>query len=187
MQPFVGRPAHRAARSGSAHLWGKLGQQLRSRILQNSRPASLLRCCNDAALADDLCQQAFLQAWQTIAQLRQSSRFGPWLKRLAVNTWLQTVRRKDPLRNAADESRGDSGRRDDTAVGMDLDQALATLREPVRLCVVMAYHEGMTHDEISDFTGLPVGTVKSHIRRGSEQLRECLTAYRAAPREETTT
>jgi RNA polymerase sigma-70 factor (ECF subfamily) len=68
---------------------------------------------------------------------------------------------------------------------MDLDRALAILKENVRLCIVLSYHEGMTHDEISDFTGIPVGTVKSHIRRGSERLRELLAAYTDAPREET--
>jgi RNA polymerase sigma factor (sigma-70 family) len=145
----------------------------------------LLRCCNDASLADDLAQQAFLQAWTTIAQLRKASRFGPWLKRLAINTWLQHVRRNDPLRNADEEPDAASEGDDTTGVAMDLDHALAMLKDRVRLCIVLSYHEGMTHDEISDFTGMPVGTVKSHIRRGSERLRELLAAYTDAPREET--
>jgi RNA polymerase sigma-70 factor (ECF subfamily) len=147
----------------------------------------LLRCCNDATLADDLAQVAFLQAWNTIGQLRQASRFGPWLKRLTINTWLQHIRRNDPLRHADEEADVASGAEDATGMGMDLDEALATLKEPVRLCIVLSYHEGMTHDEIAEFTGLPGGTVKSHIRRGTKRLRQLLAAYADAPREEHST
>lgn len=139
--------------------------------------ALMLRCCNSHALADDLAQQAFMQAWQTIGQLRQASRFGPWLKRLAVNTWLQHVRKNDPLRGAGDETDTGTAREGTAGIAMDLDRALATLKEPVRLCIVLSYHEGMTHDEIADFTGLPVGTVKSHIRRGTKRLQEALKEY----------
>ncbi len=141
--------------------------------------ALMLRCCNNHALAEDLAQQAFVQAWQTIGQLRQASRFGPWLKRLAVNTWLQHVRKNDPLREASDETDTGEAKEDSAGISMDLDRALATLKEPVRLCIVLSYHEGMTHDEIADFTGLPVGTVKSHIRRGTQRLQEELKEYLA--------
>jgi RNA polymerase sigma-70 factor (ECF subfamily) len=139
--------------------------------------ALMLRCCNHHALADDLSQQAFVQAWQSIGQLRLASRFGPWLKRLAVNTWLQHVRKNDPLRDADDETDAESSKEDTAGISMDLDRALATLKEPVRLCIVLSYHEGMTHDEIADFTNLPAGTVKSHIRRGTKRLQEALKEY----------
>jgi RNA polymerase sigma factor (sigma-70 family) len=147
----------------------------------------LLRCCNDATLADDLAQVAFVQAWNTITQLRSAARFGPWLKRLTINTWLQHIRRKDPLRHADEDTDAASSNEDATGLGMDLDQALAKLKEPVRLCVVLSYHEGLTHDQISEFTGLPAGTVKSHIRRGTKRLRELLAAYNDGPREEHST
>jgi RNA polymerase sigma-70 factor (ECF subfamily) len=141
--------------------------------------ALMLRCCNDRTLAEDLAQQAFVQAWQTIGQLRRASRFGPWLKRLAVNTWLQHVRKNDPLRETSDKTDAGETKEDTASISMDLDRALATLKEPVRLCIVLSYHEGMTHDEIADFTGLPVGTVKSHIRRGTKRLQEELKEYLA--------
>ena len=144
----------------------------------------LLRCCNNAALADDLAQQAFLQAWKSIAQLRKSSHFGPWMKRLAINTWLQHLRQNDPLRDAAEEPQTGAAAADATALGMDLDQALAELKDHVRLCIVLSYHEGMTHDEIAGFTGMPAGTVKSHIRRGTQKLQGMLAAYGGAPAEE---
>lgn len=147
----------------------------------------LLRCCADPALADDLAQQAFMQAWKTIGQLRKANHFGPWLKRLAINTWLQHLRRKDPLRHADEEPEVSTGGAETATIAMDLDQALGALRDHVRLCIVLSYNEGMTHEEISDFTGLPVGTVKSHIRRGTQKLQEALAAYGNVPREEDST
>jgi RNA polymerase sigma-70 factor (ECF subfamily) len=137
----------------------------------------MLRCCNDATLADDLAQQAFMQAWRTIPQLRQVSRFGPWLKRLAINEWLQFVRKRDPLQHA-DEVEMPAAESGKPSVGMDLDAALATLKDHVRLCIVLSYHEGMTHEEIANFTGIALGTVKSHIRRGTQRLQELLASYK---------
>ena len=143
----------------------------------------LLRCCNNAALADDLAQHTFLQAWRTIHQLRHSGRFAAWLKRLAINTWLQHARRNDPLERAEDVEIQTSGS-DSASIAMDLDRALATLKDPVRLCIVLSYHEGNTHDEIAEFTGMSLGTVKSHIRRGTQRLQSILAAYQGRPTEE---
>jgi DNA-directed RNA polymerase specialized sigma24 family protein len=55
--------------------------------------------------------------------------------------------------------------------------AQRTLSPSVRLCVVLAYHEGMSHGEIASLTQIPLGTVKSHIARGAARLRELLAAY----------
>jgi RNA polymerase sigma-70 factor (ECF subfamily) len=60
---------------------------------------------------------------------------------------------------------------------LDLDAALAMLPPDARLCVVLAYSEGMSHAEISGSTGMPLGTVKSHVTRGAARLRELLHAY----------
>lgn len=136
------------------------------------------RCSGDATLADDLAQQVFLLAWRKIGYLREPTSFGAWLKRLAISTWLQHVRKNDSL-HAADDI-------DDTALsenashglGMDLDRALATLSHPVRLCIVLSYHEGMTNNEIAALADLPLGTVKSHIRRGTQRLQQILSAYK---------
>ena len=141
----------------------------------------LRRCCGDASLADDLAQQVFLQAWRKLPHLRRPDRFGPWLRRLAINTWLQHRRAKDALRDA--DAVDDNAPAPPAAPGVavDLDRALAALPDPVRLCVVLSYRDGLTHGEIADAAGLPLGTVKSHIRRGTQRLRQLLSAYREAP------
>ena len=57
---------------------------------------------------------------------------------------------------------------------LDLAGALAALSHGARLCVVLAYRDGYTHEEIAELTGLPPGTVKSHISRGAARLRSLL-------------
>ncbi|MCY6381971.1 RNA polymerase sigma factor [Hoeflea prorocentri] len=135
------------------------------------------RLCGDPALADDLAQQAFLEAWRHMGKLRQPGSFGAWLKRLAVNVWLQHCRRRDPLKNAGDPDEIAGQAEHSADLAYDLDRALAGLSEPVRLCIVLSYSEGMSHAEIAELTGLPAGTVKSHIRRGAQRLKKALSAY----------
>ena len=136
------------------------------------------RCCGDHALADDLAQQAFLQAWRSVAHLQRPGRFGPWLKRLAINMWLQHLRKKDPLRNTEEHDNTRQPHRDVTSVAIDLDRALAELPDHVRLCIVLSYHEGMTHEEVSEMTSIPLGTVKSRIRLGLSKMRTLLSDHR---------
>lgn len=139
------------------------------------------RCSGDITLADDLAQQVFLQAWRDISKLKDPKRFGGWLKRLAINVWMQHLRKQDVLMNAADAEDAQEPIDRQPGVAMDLDRALSTLSIPVRSCVVMAYHEGLSHAEITELTKLPVGTVKSHIRRGSKRLQELLSDYQETP------
>ena len=145
----------------------------------------LRRLSRDPALADDLAQQVFLKAWRSLPQLKSVAAFGGWLRRLAINTWLAEVRASGPAKAA-----GDPESLADTPVSMaaaaeqlDLDRALAQLSHPERLCVVLAYNEGMSHCEISAATALPLGTVKSHVRRGSQRLRTLLSAYEPPEKE----
>ena len=168
------------ARAGNRDAFAEIVRRRQSWIRNLMR-----RCCRDASLADDLSQQAFMQAWQSIRQLQDADRFPAWLKRLAINVWLQHKRRRDPLREADPQDPGDAAVEEQPGIAMDLDRALATLAEDVRLCIVLSYYERLTHDEIAEFTGLPLGTVKSHIRRGTEKLQQELAAY-LEPHEEPT-
>jgi RNA polymerase sigma-70 factor (ECF subfamily) len=148
---------------------------------QSSIRGLMRRCCGENSLADDLAQQVFLRVWLKIHTLREAKAFGSWLKRLAVTIWLQYLRKNDALRGA-DELTGIEHAQDETiGEGMDLDQALQTLPNPVRLCIILSYQEGMSHREIAELTGIPLGTAKSHINRGTQRLRQILSAYKDKP------
>ena len=135
------------------------------------------RFASDPTLADDLSQRAFLKAFRNIRSLKDPLAFAAWLKKIAVNEWISHQRRS-AREWSVDYVEGDLPAPETTpAIGLDLDAALATLPDPVRLCIVLSYHERLSHSEIAELTGLAAGTVKSHIRRGSQRLRELLSAY----------
>jgi RNA polymerase sigma factor (sigma-70 family) len=136
----------------------------------------LRRLSRDSSLADDLAQDAFLQAWRQLARLRAHGAFGGWLRQIAITTWLQHARKSELLLELQNDIASDSPSAA-VSVALDLDSALARLAPNARLCVVLSYHEEMSHAEIAAATGLPLGTIKSHILRGGTQLRELLNVY----------
>jgi len=133
----------------------------------------LRRFCRNHALADDLAQQVLIQAWRSLRNLKSVAAFGAWLRQLAINAWLGHLRAAPPQEQPAVEAT----HAPTLGEALDLDWALAHLARDERLCIVLAYNEGMSHGEISAATHLPLGTVKSHIKRGSERLRTLLDAY----------
>ncbi len=138
----------------------------------------LRRLSHDRTLADDLAQQVLLQAWDALPNLHAGQALPAWLKSIAVHTWLKHLRRKDPLFSLArDAAVPEDAVENTSGIVLDLDRALAQLGEAVRLCVVLSYQEGLSHGAIARITGLPLGTIKSHISRGSAQLRAYLSAY----------
>lgn len=161
------------ARTGDRNAFAELVKRRQSSVRNLMR-----RCCGDTTLADDLSQKVFLRLWTKIHTLKQVEAFGAWLKRLAISIWLQYLRKNDALRGASEFAEVERTHSDAVGEGMDLDHALAALSYPARLCVVLSYQEGMSHREIAALVDLPLGTVKSHIKRGAEQLRQLLSAYR---------
>jgi len=167
------------ARTGDRNAFEELVRRRQSPIRNLMR-----RFCNNDSLADDLAQQVFLQVWLKIRTLRRAKAFPAWLKRLAVTVWLQHLRKNDVLHNAGELTDVELTESETHGVGMDLDQALGTLPYTARLCVVLSYHEGMSHREIAKLMSLPVGTVKSHINRGAQRLQQVLSAYQDNTEEE---
>ena len=161
------------ARDGNRDAFEELLRRRQSSIRNLMR-----RCCRDTILADDLAQQVFLKLWLNIRSLRRVDAFGGWLKQLAVSVWLQHLRKHDALRGADELADDVRPQHDASGESMDLGSALATLTESVRLCIVLFYQEGMSHRQIAKATELPLGTVKSHINRGTQRLQQVLSAYR---------
>jgi len=138
------------------------------------------RLCGDRAFAEDLAQQAFVQARRQLGRLRSPGAFGSWLRAIAVNVWLQEARRA-PARleipNAEPPEPDAEGLQpaDLAAARLDLSRALLRLKPSERVCLVLAYAEGLSHGEIAEATGWPLGTVKSNVARGAGRLRAWLS------------
>ena len=159
------------AMNGDDAAYGELARRRQDAIRNLLR-----RLTRDGSLADDLAQQTFVHGWQSIRHLKSPGAFGGWLRKLAVNFWLQHAR-SSRQEVALDEDLRAEHPLSTLSQQLDLDAALAQLPRDVRLCIVLAYNEGMSHGEISQTTSIPLGTVKSHITRGSARLRELLHAY----------
>ncbi len=160
------------ARAGDGEAFAELVRRYQSGIRNFLR-----RCSRDVTLADDLAQQTFLSAWTGIRGLKDARAFGGWLKRIAVSVWLQHLRKNDVLFQSDDLPEDTRAMATTPEAAMDLDAALTTLHEPVRLSIILSYQEGMSHGEIAATTGIPLGTVKSHIRRGTARLKSILQDY----------
>jgi RNA polymerase sigma-70 factor, ECF subfamily len=159
------------AMNGDDAAYGELVRRRQSAVRNLLR-----RLSRDPFLADDIAQQTFVQGWQSIRSLKSPAAFTGWLRKLAVNFWLQHVRGRKQEVPLDDDFRSEPSV-SAVAQQLDLDAALARLPADVRLCIVLSYSEGLSHGEISQTTSIALGTVKSHITRGSARLRELLHAY----------
>ena len=142
-----------------------------------------LRITRQAPLAADATQDAFVQIWQ------QAHRFDPargtpeaWLIGIVRYRALDIVRRRSrEVPGYEPEEREDASpdalaRLVSTAEGAALHRCLAALEADRRRLVVMAFVDGLSHSELADRLGVPLGTVKSWIRRSLLSLRECLAS-----------
>lgn len=166
------------ARSGDGQAFEELVRRNQGAVRRLMR-----QLCGDWAAADDFAQEAFVQAWRKLHGLRAPGAFGGWLRRIAVNVFLQHLRREDLLVQDPRETASlPATEKKDPTVKMDMERALARLRPGERLCVVLSHGQGLSHGQICSATGLPLGTVKSHIARGCARLRLYLADYEVGVR-----
>jgi len=167
------------ARRGERRAFARLVEAHQSRVrLQLRRLAH-----GDAALADDLAQETFVQAWLHLADFRGDARLATWLHRIALTRFLQHARRPQlPVQWRDDEGAGDAtdaghDPRPAEGLGHDVERALQALTEIQRLAVVHCFHLDLSHAEAAQVLGLPLGTLKSHLDRAKTRLRELLQAW----------
>ena len=136
------------------------------------------------AEADDVAQDAFLSAFESVSEFRGEGAFAGWVKRIAARLYLRRMRReKRQALLAADSAAHELPPSvSDTATRLSLDQALNDLPPAERMAVTLCYGAGLSHTEAAEALNLPLGTVKSHVKRGLEKLRTRLaTSDRVAP------
>jgi RNA polymerase sigma-70 factor (ECF subfamily) len=143
-----------------------------------------MRITRDPALAADATHDAFVQVWQ------QASRFDPnlgeaasWLISLARYRALDLVRRRgrevlghEPETEEADQGPDPLSALLTSADGGALHRCLLTLTEERRRLVILAFVEGYSHSQLATRLTVPIGTVKSWIRRSLIGLKECLAS-----------
>lgn len=153
-----------------------------------------LRMTNNAAEAEDLTQDAFLQVFRKISSFRGDSAFSTWLHRIAVNTVLMHFRKKslaqvsldEPYSNSdGDKVRREYGTRDERLAGcvdrVALASAIQELPHGYRTIFLLHEVEGYEHQEIAEILGCSVGNSKSQLHKAKLRIRELL-AHAPEPR-----
>ena len=124
--------------------------------------------------ADDAAQETFISAFEHIDTFRADGALLSWLKMIATRKFLRLVKKSSRYLWVDDMSAYENDQIEHKTTHIeakDLDEALKRLSLIERTCVTMNFAQGLTHQMIADETGMPLGTVKSNVRRGLERLR----------------
>ena len=172
----------RRAQDGDADAFASLFHAHKARIY-----SVCLRMTNNAAEAEDLTQDAFLQVFRKIATFRGDSAFSTWLHRIAVNTVLMHFRKKSLTQVSLDEPYSNSdgakirreyGAQDNCLTGcvdrVALNNAIKDLPQGYRTIFVLHEIEGYEHQEIAEMLGCSVGNSKSQLHKAKLRIREIL-------------
>lgn len=139
----------------------------------------------DAALAEDIAQDAFIRAYQGLGRFRGDADLGSWFYRIVVNEALRYHRRertrKRVLAFIGSEPGLDTEARSDPPLQRRMKEALDALPAGERSAVVLVHLEQFTVAETAGLLGKRPGTVKSQLHRGLRKLRASLADVWEAP------
>ena len=122
------------------------------------------------------------QPSEAVADFRGEGTFAGWVKKIAARTYVRRLNKERRLRLLLEDSQEDEAvRAPDHGSRLDLDDAMKGLAEAERICVTFCYGAGLSHAEAAEALNLPLGTVKSHVKRGLVKLRARLAPEAGTP------
>jgi len=139
--------------------------------------AVALRVLGDAAAAEDILQEVFLQLWRNPAAFDAArGNLGSWLAVITRNRAIDALRRRKPETDIEDVvvsvAPDFAAEADRSRAAEKVRSLLGAMSSPQRSALEMAYFQGMSHSEIAARTGEPLGTIKTRIRAGLLVLRK---------------
>ena len=164
-----------SALGGSQRAYAKLMSVHKVRVYN-----LILRMVRNEEDAADLTQETFIKAFRSLANFNPDFAFKSWILKIASNTCLDFLRKTRPVTVSTDEvviaeSMADPAQElVNRRRSLSIEQAIQALPENLRAAVVLRHQEGMSYEEISRILDVPMGTVKTWIRRGREILRSRL-------------
>ena len=154
----------------------------------------IYRMVRDRALAEDLCQEAFVRAFKAIRSYNPAYKFSSWLFKIANNLTIDHLRRKRldtvSIDGAPDAVTPDEQARtsltlkstheapdayvENLELGSAIEAAISALRPEYRSVTLLRHVEGYSYQEIADILEIPLGTVKTYIHRARLELKQAL-------------
>jgi len=146
----------------------------------------LIGMVHDESVAEELLQETFWQVWQKADQYNVKGAASAWLHRIARNKALDQLRRqktRSPVLSNDIETYEWAFRQHQPSAESEFEQrwtrelvqqALDRIPNEQRLCLELAYFEGLSQQEIAEKTQTPLGTIKTRIRIGMEKVERLL-------------
>jgi RNA polymerase sigma-70 factor, ECF subfamily len=161
-----------AIRAGDQQAMAQLYERYSSTVY-----AVALRVLGDTAAAEDILQEVFMQLWRNADVFNPDRGSLPgWLAVIARNRAIDSLRRRRPESDIAEvvvSVEPDLVGKVEWSRSLEkIRGALEVMPAPQRLALEMAFFEGLTHIEIAEKTGDPLGTIKTRIRAGLATLRK---------------
>lgn len=135
----------------------------------------------DVALSDDLSQETFIRIYTHLHKFAGTAAFSTWMYRVAYRIYLDHLRSasnrqgrlSQPIELTIPHIERDS-HEGEIGAGMDLYKALQILNPTEKACLTLQYVKGFEIKEIAHIIQLPEGTVKSHVHRAKNKLKQYL-------------
>ncbi len=150
-------------------------------VKENKEPLRrfLLNLCNgNAALSDDIAQEAFIKAYLNFGSFKGDSKFSTWLFRIAYNCFYDNTRK---IKNIPEPVAAFEGRNEPqesptihNLKNQELYLALSQLKTEEKTSVLLFYMEDRSLKDISKISGMPENTVKSHLFRAKAKMSDYL-------------
>jgi RNA polymerase sigma-70 factor, ECF subfamily len=173
-----------ASRSGDQDAFAQLVQRHQRRVFN-----LVFRMLQQYEEASEITQETFLAAWQGLPAFRGDARFSTWLYRIAYNCCMKQLelRKRDRALQVALQAEHILQRRDvDDRARDELEahgfqdlirEHLSMLPAKYRIVLVLRHLQDMTYEEMAEILTMPIGTIKTHLFRARNLLKERLEAF----------
>ncbi len=183
--PVIDEELAKRAAHGDTEAFGELVER-HQRFVFNL----CLRALRDHDLAAEMAQEVFVRAWRSIGSFRGESRFTTWIYTIAHHLCMNRVvsLQRDKRQLVDEEEAAEdlarlpaTSREEDPAAAYEakerkgwLQRQIDLLPDRYRMVITLFYLQEMSYLEIAEVTGLPIGTVKTHLFRAKDMLRRAM-------------
>jgi RNA polymerase sigma-70 factor (ECF subfamily) len=175
------------AKSGDYQAFDLLVLKYQSRLISTA-----FKFVKDVQISEDIVQDSFIKAFKALESFREDSSFYTWIYRITVNTsknFLVSKKRKSELLNSdlseeasyeiePVEAYSPEDLLQATQLKKVITETIDQLGEDTRTALTLRELDGLSYEQIADVVNCPVGTVRSRIFRGREEIDKAISQYK---------